>query len=614
MTAQTDGKAASKTPAAPMDAGSLWSQLGLMARAFIASPLRNLILWLAAGSLAVILATAVGQVLLNRWNQPFYDAIERRNLADFLYQLRVFAAIAAGLLALNIAQQWLNQRVRLKLREGLTLDLIGEWMRPRRAFRLANAGAIGVNPDQRMQQDAGHLADLSTDFGFGLLQSSVLLASFVGVLWSLSSDFVFHLGGRSFEIPGYMVWAAIIYAGSASALSWLVGRPLIGLNSERYAREADLRFSMMRVNENIDAISLAGGEAGERRRLELDLAALLSAVRGIFRAQIRLAWVTDSYGWFTVVAPILVAAPVYFAGDLSFGGLMMAVGAFNQVHSSLRWFINNIGAIADWRATLLRVAVFRSALIEADVLHDAEKRIEFAENDGDRLTFDELEIASPGGCTKLAEPHVEIGAGERVVIGGDPHAGKTLFFRTVAGLWPWGSGRVGLPAGQAIAFVPRTPYFPLGRLRDVLSYPQADGAFQDAELEAALSRVGLDRLVASLDREARWERELSEDEQRLLALARIRLQRPRWVIVDEVFDAMGGEALKRALSIFEDDLAGSTVVGIGNIQHNSDFFSRVVRLVKDVEGRTLKTVHFGNGERRAREPARSGKEARRAAT
>ncbi|BCH21932.1 ABC transporter ATP-binding protein/permease [Mesorhizobium sp. L-8-3] len=595
MTAQTE--TASRAPGAATDGGSLGAQLGLMLRAFITSPLRNVILVMAATSLAVIVATAFGQILLNRWNQPFYDAIERRNLPDFLYQLQVFAMIAAGLLALNIAQQWLNQMVRLKLREGLTLDLIGEWMRPRRAFRLANAGAIGVNPDQRMQQDAGHLADLSTDLGFGLLQSSVLLASFVGVLWSLSADFVFHVGDKSLEIPGYMVWAAILYAGSASALSWLVGRPLIGLNSDRYAREADLRFSMMRVNENIDAISLAGGEAGERRRLEFDLASLLAAIRGIFRAQIRLAWVTDGYGWFTVVAPILVAAPVYFAGDLSFGGLMMAVGAFNQVHSSLRWFINNIGAIADWRATLLRVAVFRSALIEADVLHDAEKRLEFATNDEDKLTFDELEIAAPGGCTKLAEPHIEIGAGEHVAIGGDPRAGKTLFFRAIAGLWPWGSGRVGLPSGGSIAFVPRTPYFPPGKLRDVLSYPQADGTFEDAEMKAALARLGLDRLAGSLDQAARWERMLSEDEQRLLALARIRLQRPRWVILDEVLDTMGGDTLKRALSLFRDDLRETAVVSVGNVHRNGDFFSRVEHLVKDTEGRRLRTVRFGDDER-----------------
>ena len=184
----------------------------------------------------------------------------------------IFAEIAGGLLVLNVAQTWLNQMLRLRLREGLTRDLIGEWMRPRRAFRLANAGAIGVNPDQRMHEDAHHLTDLSTDLGIGLLQATILLVSFIGVLWSLSAGFVFHVWGRDFAIPGYMVWAAVIYAGTASWLSWLVGRPLIGLNGDRYAREAELRFSLVRVNEHVDAISLAGGEADERRRLELDLA------------------------------------------------------------------------------------------------------------------------------------------------------------------------------------------------------------------------------------------------------------------------------------------------------------------------------------------------------
>lgn len=592
--ALTNGEAAAKA-AAPV---GLRRQLDVMLPAFFASPVRNTIISVAVAALLVIAATAAGQVILNRWYQPFYDAIERRNLPAFFDQLLVFAVIASGLLVLNISQTWLNQRMRLKLREGLTLDLIGEWLRPRRAFRIAKAGDIGVNPDQRMQQDAGHLADLTTDLGFGLLQASVMLASFVGVLWSLSTGFVFHIGDRSFEIPGYMVWAALIYTGTASCLSWLVGRPLIGLNSERYAREADLRFSMMRVNENIDAVTLAGGEAGERRRLQLDLATLLDAVRGIFRAQINLAWVTSGYGWITVVAPILVASPVYFAGDLTFGGLMMAVGAFNQVHTSLRWFIDNIGVIADWRATLMRVAVFRMALVQTDVLHDKEKRIEFAVNDGETLTFDDLQIASPGGCSKLAEPRVEIAAGERVTVTGDPNSGKTLFFRMLAGLWPWGSGRVGLPASGSVAFVPRTPYFSPGRLRDVLSYPQPDSTFGDADLAAALARVGLERLAGSLDREARWDRELNEDEQRLLALARIRLHRPRWVIVDEAFDAMGGAASKRALSIFENELRDTAVVKIGQARKGDEFFTRDVHIVMDTHGRTLKPIRLPNGARR----------------
>lgn len=593
MADHPDIEVSAKPIAASVEASSLHDQLATIRLALAKSPIRKQLLWACLGIVAVIVATAIGQVLLNRWNEPFFDALARRDMQGFLHQLLVFAAIAGGLVVLNVGQTWLDQTIRLKLREALTVDLIGEWMRPARAFRLANAGAIGVNPDQRLQQDAGHLSDLSTGLGIGLLQSFILLVSFVGVLWSLSSGFVFHIGGYSLAIPGYMVWAAILYAGTASWLSWLVGRPLIRFNSDRYTREAELRSSVVRVNENVDAIALAHGEADARRRLELDLGTVLGAMRRIYSAQINLSWVTDTYGWITVVAPILVASPVYFAGDISFGGLMMAVGAFNQVHSSLRWFINNIGGIADWRATLMRVADFRIALAETDVLHHTERRIEFGENPDGRLTFDKLEIASRDGCTKLAEPHVEIRAGERVMITGDPRAGKTLFFRAIAGLWPWGSGRIGMPAGEVPAFVPRKPYFPLGTLREVLDH--ADAAVSDAEISAVLAEVGLGRLSSSLDRSARWERELSDDEQRLLVFARLVLRQPKWVIIDEALDNFDGATLRRVLSMLEARLADAAILNIGRGQHNIEFFPRSLAIVKDVERPALKPVRVRAG-------------------
>ncbi|RWK59555.1 ABC transporter ATP-binding protein/permease [Mesorhizobium sp.] len=593
MADHPDVEGSARPVAASIEASSLSDQLATIKLALGTSPIRKHLLWACVGIVAVIVATSIGQVLLNRWNEPFYDALARRDMQGFLHQLLVFAAIAGGLVVLNVGQTWLDQMIRLKLREALTLDLIGEWMRPARAFRLANAGAIGVNPDQRLQQDAGHLADLSTGLGIGLLQSFILLVSFVGVLWSLSSGFVFHIGGYSLAIPGYMVWAAILYAGTASWLSWLVGRPLIRFNSDRYTREAELRSSVVRVNENVDAIALAHGEADARRRLELDLGTVLGAMRRIYSAQINLSWVTDTYGWITVVAPILVASPVYFAGDISFGGLMMAVGAFNQVHASLRWFINNIGGIADWRATLMRVADFRIALVETDVLHHTERRIEFGENPDGRLTFENLEIASRDGCTKLAEPHVEIRAGERVMLTGDPRAGKTLFFRAIAGLWPWGSGRIGMPAGEVPAFVPRKPYFPLGTLREVLDH--ADAAVSDAEISAVLAEVGLGRLSSSLDRSARWERELSDDEQRLLAFARLVLRQPKWVIIDEALDTFDGATLRRVLSMLEARLANAAILNIGRGQQNIEFFPRSLAIVKDVERPALKPVRVRAG-------------------
>ncbi|MER8954472.1 ABC transporter ATP-binding protein/permease [Mesorhizobium sp. M0833] len=595
MADHPDVEASAQKLAASIEASSLREQLATIKIALTTSPVRKQLFWAAIGIVAVIVATSVGQILLNRWNQPFFDALARRDMPAFLHQLLVFAAIAGGLLLFNVGQTWLDQMIRLKLREALTLDLIGEWMRPARAFRLAHAGAIGVNPDQRLQQDVAHLSDLSTGLGIGLLQSCILLASFVGVLWSLSSGFVFHIGGHSLAIPGYMVWAAILYAGTASWLSWLVGRPLIRFNNDRYTREAELRSSAVRVNENVDAIALAHGEADARRRLEFDLGMVLGAMRHIYRAQINLSWVTDTYGWITVVAPILVASPVYFAGDISFGGLMMAVGAFNQVHSSLRWFINNIGGIADWRATLMRVADFRIALGDTDALHHTERRISFGENPDGSLTFEKLEVASPEGCTKLAEPHVEIRAGDRVMITGDPGAGKTLFFRAIAGLWPWGSGRIGMPAGEAPIFVPRTPYFPLGRLREVLNHSGGAAEASDAEISEVLADVGLQRLSSSLDRSARWERELSDDEQRLLAFARLALRRPKWVIIDEALDAFDGPTLRQVLSMLEKRLPDAAILNIGRGQHNARFFRRALTIVKDAGQPPLKPVRIRAG-------------------
>ncbi|MER9582477.1 ABC transporter ATP-binding protein/permease [Mesorhizobium sp. M0276] len=595
MADQPDYAAIVQPVVVAVEASSLSDQVASIRRALAGSPVRKWLLWTAVGMMAVIIATSIGQVLLNRWNQPFYDALARRDMAAFLHQLLVFAAIAGGLLVLNIGQTWLNQMIRLKLREALTLDLIDQWTRPARAFRLANAGAIGVNPDQRMQQDAAHLSDLSTDLGVGLLQSCILLVSFVGVLWELSSGFVFHIGGTALAIPGYMVWAAILYAGTASWLSWLVGRPLISLNSDRYTREAELRSSMVRVNENVDAIALYHGEPDARRRLELDLGTVLGAMRRIYSAQINLAWVTDSYGWITVVAPILVASPVYFAGDISFGGLMMAVGAFNQVHSSLRWFINNIGSIADWRATLMRVADFRIALDEIDVLHDTERRIEFGDNANGNLTFEKLEVASPEGCTRLADQHVEIRPGERVMVIGEAGAGKTLFFRAIAGLWPWGSGRIGLPAAETLIFVPRVPYFPTGTLREVLDHPNGPAPASDADISKVLAEVGLERLSSSLDRAGRWDHELGDDEQRSLAFARLALRQPKWVIIDEALDAFDGPSLRRVLAMLEKRLPGTAILNIGRGLHNNQFFPRALTIVKDTGAPALKPARVRAG-------------------
>ncbi|MGA8705693.1 MAG: ABC transporter ATP-binding protein/permease [Steroidobacteraceae bacterium] len=531
---------------------------------------------------AVIVLTAFAQVRLNSWNKPFFDALSRRDIHDFLYQLGVFFVIAGALLILNVAQRWLVETLKVKLRQGLTQDLIKDWLLPRRAFWLANAGPMGVNPDQRIHEDARKLCELSADLATGLLQSAILFGSFAGVLWVLSSSFSFRIAHHDYAIPGFMLWAAVLYASAGSLVSYWVGGNLINRNAERYAREADLRFSLVRINEHLDGISLAGGEEDERRRVEMHLGNVLAAMRRLVTGLTNLTWVTAGFGWVTNVAPILVAAPLYFTGKITFGGLMQAAAAFTQAQSSLRWFVDNFSTIADWRATLLRVASFRQALSEAAEGRDFESSISYIDGAAGVLSIEALEIASPDGGDQLRERSVELRAGERVLIVGAPGTGKTLLFRALAGLWPWGSGRITRPKEETIFYLPRgTPYLPRGTLREVLAYPWTVDRFGADSFGVALERLGLERLKPLLDEIRRWDRDLSQDEQLALAFARIQLQAPPWVLIDDSIGSLDDESRERVSDIFNQELRQTTVINIGKATEARDpFFSRVLHLVK----------------------------------
>jgi putative ATP-binding cassette transporter len=386
-----------------------------------------------------------------------------------------------------------------------------------------------------------------------------------------------------------MVWAAVIYSGSASLLSYWVGRSLVDRNAERYAREADLRFSLVRVNEHIDAIALSEGEPDEARRIQMDLKGVLAATARLVTGLTNLTWITAGYGWFTLVAPILVAAPLYFAGNLTFGGLMLASGAFMQVQSSLRWFVDNFSTIADWRATLLRVAGFRRAVIDTDIMHDVEDRISYVAGKAGEFNVNDLQICSPSGSSMLQEQKVQIKRGERVLIVGESGTGKTLLFRALAGLWPWGSGTVTHPADEEMLYVPRTPYFPPGTLREVLAYPKPTTAFETDACSAALARVGLKRLTPLLDSTQRWDRELNEDEQHALSLARVITHRAPWLVIDEVLDSLDDRQLNRAVDIFTTDLAQSAIIHIGRTDAHH-VFSRVLHLIMDPTAKKLKAL------------------------
>jgi len=569
----------------------------MITRATFGSPVGKTLVTLVAALVIVIVVTAYGQIRLNQWNKPFYDALSRRDLRDFFYELGVFFLIAGCLLVLNVAQRWLVETLQYKLREGLVESLLQDWMLPRRAFWLANAGTMGVNPDQRIHEDARKLCELSADLAVGLFQASILFGTFAGVLWVLSSGFTFRIGDRDYAIPGFMLWAAIIYSSAGSLLSYWVGRGLVNRNAERYAREADLRFSLVRVNEHVDDISLAAGEADEKRRIDLNLRNVLDATRRIVMGHTNLTWVTAGFGWVTIVAPILVAAPLYFTGKVSFGGLMMAAGAFTQAQSSLRWFIDNFSVIADWRATLLRVASFRDALINTGEPRGFESRIGYTEGDPGVFTIDNLEIVSSANADKLKETNVVVRAGERAVILGAPGTGKTQLFRALAGLWPWGSGHIGRPRGEQIFYLPRgTPYLPRGTLREILAYPLKSDSFSTDAFTRALYRLGLERLAPLLDETRRWDWELSQDEQLCLAVARILIQKPAWVLIDGTFGSLDDDVLVLVIDIFTKELQSTSVIHIGGVAEAHSLFSIVLHLVKATRPQTLVSDKPANRE------------------
>jgi vitamin B12/bleomycin/antimicrobial peptide transport system ATP-binding/permease protein len=570
---------------------SLISDFLWMASGFWVSPQRNKLAMLGGALIAVVGATAYMQIRLNSWNRPFYNALTDKDIPGFLTQLGVFGELAGILLVLNVAQMWLNQSSKVVMRQGLVNDLLNEWLKPKRAFRLSNSGPLGVNPDQRLQADAQHLTDLSTELGIGLLQSTLLLLTFVGVLWGLSRGQFLPFAGRDFSPPGYLVWCALFYAGAASYVSWRVGRPLIDLNAERYAREADFRSAIVRINEHVDGITLYGGESDERERLNGVFGAVLDISWRIVNSVTRLTWVTAGYGWFTIIAPILVAAPAYFQSKMSFGELMVIVGAFNQVQTALRWFVDNFSNLADWRATLLRVARFRKAIMGMDDLGQKTSRIQFTEADDPSIKIDDLRVASPIGCVMLSESHTDMNANERVLIAGENGEEKALLFRAIGGLWPWGSGQITHPARSTIMFMPVRAYIPPGSLREAVTYPHPGHAYEPPAVAEALAAVGLAHLEPHLETVNRWDRDLTDDEKQCLAFARVFLQKPRWVVVNDALDVLDPNSRQRIRTLFSTVLTGIGLINIGHDQPGSDFYPRKLHLVMDESGLRFEPQH-----------------------
>ena len=544
----------------------------------------------------LLLAACVGlnlgmvylMVLLNDWNRVFYDALQNRDAEVFWQQLGVFAGLATCFIIVAVYRFYLTQLLEMRWRAWMTRDYLQRWLSNHVFYRLELQSQNGGtdNPDQRIQEDVQQFTSDTVDLSLGLLDATVTLLSFVGILWMLSGGFSFEWQGSAYEIPGFMVWMALAYALSGSLIGHWIGRSMASLNFAQQRLEADFRHHLMRVREYSEAIALDRGHTVERQSLQARFGQVLDNFMRLLRVQKRYTWFNSGYGQAAVVFPMLVAAPRYFSGAIQLGELMQISSAFGQVQESLSWFITNYSRLASWQATTLRLTSFqeqmqRIAGPKADaVLVERNTPSTPTEINAESITPAErvnslhtapLTVWLPNGQVLLANTTLTVNAGDSVLIRGPSGCGKSTLLRVLAGIWPYASQAsvnvalgetsrgtsadasahaiataplVTLPEGSV--FMPQRPYFPEGSLRQALAYPDNAEPYSDAQLQHALEEALLPHLASQLDVEGHWTQQLSGGEQQRLALARVLLKRPRWVFADEVTSALD-EASEKAL-------------------------------------------------------------------
>ena len=546
-------------PRSPALAFSLARRVWALATPYFSSDQK----WQARGLLATIVALNLGTVFMlvqiNDWNRLFYDALQNKDQGVFWTQLGRFSYLAFGYIVIAVYKLYLTQLLEMRWRAWMTTHMLDRWLAGHAFYRMElgryqrNGHAQPDNPDQRMADDLNQFTSYTVSLSMGLLNAVVTLVSFVGILWGLSGAFGFEAGGQSWEIPGFMVWAAVVYCAVGSVISHFIGRPLMGLNFEQQKREADFRHHLIRVREYSESIALDRGEAVENQRLGVRFAQVLANTLALMKAQKKLTWFTVGFGQAAVVFPFIVAAPRFFSGAIQLGELMQIASAFGRVQDSLSWFVDNYAALASWRATTDRLTSFEDSFkaLALDGIEKSTTQVETTQTT-EHWQADGLALTLPGGQA-LSPPAVfSVHPGDSVQVRGASGTGKSTLFRALAGIWPWVKGGIQRPAdhpGRTL-FLPQRPYFPNGPLREALAYPEAATRYADAELHTALTDALLPQLVGRLDEEGAWGQTLSGGEQQRLAVARVLLKKPRWLFLDEAtsaLDAPAEEALYQRL-------------------------------------------------------------------
>ena len=547
--------------------------------------------WAGRGLLAAVVGLALFtvfiNVLLNQWSNSFYNAIQDKDLPAFWKLLIRFSWLALLYIVAAVYQTYLNQMLQIRWRRWLTDRYLGAWLADGAYYRMQLTASETDNPDQRIADDLRLFVAGALTLSIGGLRAFVTLVSFLGILWGLSGPATIPIGSFQLTIPGYMVWAALLYAIAGTWLTNLIGRPLVRLNFNQQRYEADFRFSLVRFRENAEGVALYHGEADEMRNFRERFSWVVRNWWDIMRRQKRLTWFTAGYGQAAVIFPFLVAAPRYFRGEIPLGALMQTAQAFGQVQDSLSFIVNSYTDLAEWRAVILRLLGFERALarVHATAAEEGVQREAGAEA---ALALDRVNLKLPGGRPLLEDVTVAIRPGDTALISGPSGAGKSTIFRAIAGIWPFGRGQIRFPRDARVLFLPQKPYLPIGTLREVTSYPATAAGIDDATLREALELVGLGSWTGRLDESAHWALALSPGEQQRIAFARALVQKPEWLFLDEATSALDEDIEARLYGLLRDRLPGTTIVSVGHRSTLRAFHAR--RLVVTPNGTGPATV------------------------
>jgi putative ATP-binding cassette transporter len=470
----------------------------------------------------------------------------------------------------------------------MTAHYLDHWLLGANHYRMQLLGDAADNPDQRISEDINLFIERTLSISIGLLSAVVTLCSFVVILWTLSASAPIHVFGTSLNIPGYLVWAALIYAVLGTTLTHLVGWPLVSLNFRQQRFEADFRFNLVRVRENSEQIALLHGERAESGRLLDRFSRIVDNWILIMLRTKRLTFLTASYNQVSTVFPFIVASPAYFSGALQLGGLMQTATAFTSVQTALSFFVTAYRQLAEWSAVIARLDGFNTAVAGAQVAAVNQPVIEVEQQQKQRIELDDVLVRLPEGRPIVAAREILLPVGKSVLVTGPSGSGKSTLFRAIAGIWPFGRGRISTPRGAKVMTLPQRPYFPIGSLAQAIAYPAEPGSFAPERLAEVVNAVGLPALAARLNEEAHWNRMLSLGEQQRLGIARAILQAPDYLLLDEATASLDEPAEAALYRLLAQRLPATTIVSIGHRSTLAAFHSRTLMLAREGDHFTVR--------------------------